>query len=468
VPLSLLFSRLRLPLRDAAMRVSKQARLVVQDEGVSLDKAISDALFPALLHLVRNAVAHGIESPVARREAGKEESGLLSLHARNDRGQVVIEIRDDGAGLQLQKLRQRGIAAGLVEEEVGEAVFAPGLSTDETASDVSGRGRGCEIVKQVVERLGGSIAVDSTPGAGTSFVLTLPISMAIGSGLVVRSGNSAFAFPLHFAEHLIPVDEQEIVESAGERRVRVGATLVPVKSMAALLGQPVPATPGPLIVLRPGADRFALSFDAVVGQEELVVKPLGPPLAGHPLFAGVCLRGSGEMVLVVDVPGMAQALRGKPGVMVIRGVPGPAKPPPVRSPVRLVPPVARAKRVLFVDDSLSVRKVAQQVLTGLGVEVVLAVDGLDALAQLRETTVDLVFTDLEMPRMHGFELIRELRVLAAYKELPIVVVSSRVGNKHQEQAKALGATAYLAKPFTARSLDAMLALYVRPDGRGQG
>jgi chemosensory pili system protein ChpA (sensor histidine kinase/response regulator) len=205
--------------------------------------------------------------------------------------------------------------------------------------------------------------------------------------------------------------------------------------------------------------------DAVLGQEELVVKSMGDLLNGHPLFAGVTIRGSGELVLIVDVPGLleergAKAKERRPAAGRSEAAPAAASAPAPELPA--VEPVASGPlRVLFIDDSLSVRKFAQMTLQGLGVEVTLAVDGVDGMTKLREGTFDLVFTDLEMPRMHGFELIRELRFLPAYQDLPIVVVTSRSGHKHQQQARTLGATEYLTKPFTAQSLDTVLKRWGR-------
>jgi chemosensory pili system protein ChpA (sensor histidine kinase/response regulator) len=229
-----------------------------------------------------------------------------------------------------------------------------------------------------------------------------------------------------------------------------------------------------VLLLRVGDHRHALEVDAVTGQEEIVVKALGPFLAGHPLFAGVTVRGSGELVLILDVAGLiAGAQR---GTKARPAAERPARPLPRRAPAPALladPPTSSASaapalRALFIDDSLSVRKFAEITLKGLGVDVTLAIDGVDGLNKLREGTFDVVFTDLEMPRMHGFELIGELRFLPAYKDLPIIVVTSRSGQKHQQQARAVGATDYLTKPFSAQMLEAALKRWVRKAGGGPG
>jgi len=470
VPVEVLFGRLRLPVRDAAVREGKDVRVHVVGEEVTVDKIIADALFQPMLHLVRNAVAHGVESSTARAAHGKASHGTVELRARQESGHIVIEVHDDGSGLDLARLKARGVAMGLVSPEMSEddpairdLVFAKGLSTRATGA-VAGRGVGCDVVRRAIERLNGSIVVESTPGRGTTFTITLPVTLAITKALLVREGKRAFAVPLYFAERILDADEATIVDSAGLLRVKVDDGFVPVKRLSELLGSE--ARGGPIVVLRIGDTRLALEVQSVAAQEEIVVKPLGELLAGHPLFAGVTIRGTGELVLILDVP---RLFEGRAAARV-RAV-TPEK--PKRSDESAIVPIveepsidAQASRVraLFVDDSLSVRKVAENALGALGVDVQLAVDGLDALAKLREHTFDIVFTDLEMPRMHGYELIRELRFLPAYRELPIVVVTSRTGQKHQEQARSLGATDYLTKPFTQQTLEAAVHKFVRRRG----
>jgi chemosensory pili system protein ChpA (sensor histidine kinase/response regulator) len=489
VPLEVLFARLRLPIRDAATRESKDVRVVTRGEDVAIDKTIADALFQPMLHLVRNSVAHGVERPDAREQRGKGASGTVTLAARQESGQIVIEVADDGAGLDLEALRERGIAMGLVASEVQandpsirDLVFAPQLSTQRDAGAVAGRGVGCDVVRRAVERLNGTIRVESERGRGTVFVVTLPLTLAITKALLVRHRQQLFALPLYFAERIIEAQEQRVVDSAGHRRIKLDDTFVPVRALGEVLTGTASGGEGPVIVLRVGDQRLALQVDAVLGQEEVVVKGLGTLLAGHPLFAGVTIRGTGELVLIVDVPELIDARGTATRTNGVNGAPRPAPRAPTRA-ARELPtsddsaassrelaasddtaapieppsePDRTRLRVLFVDDSLSVRKVAEMNLKALGVDVTLAVDGLDALNRLREQTFDLVFTDLEMPRMHGYELIRELRFLPVHADLPILVVTSRSGQKHQEQARQLGATEYMTKPFTAQSLEAAI------------
>jgi len=476
VPLDQLFARLRLPVRDAASREGKEVRVGVEGADVHIDKTIADALIQPMLHLVRNAAVHGVESSAARERAGKPPTATILLRARQESGQIVVEVNDDGAGLDLERLRARGVAMGLVSADtplddpaIRDLVFVPGLSTRAQAGAVSGRGVGCDVVRRTVERLNGTIRVESSTGRGTTFIITLPVTLAITKALIVRQGERTYAIPLHFAERIIDAEEEALIHSAGVHRIKVEGTFLTVGRLEQHFGQSGKSTTrGPVLLLRVGTARTALQVDAVLGQEELVVKNMGDLLNGHPLFAGVTIRGSGDLVLIVDVPGLmeergAKARERRPAL----GRTEAAAPlAPVTATAAPSAPAAESRasgplRVLFIDDSLSVRKFAQMTLNGLGVEVTLAVDGVDGMAKLREGSFDLVFTDLEMPRMHGFELIRELRFLPAYQDLPIVVVTSRSGHKHQEQARALGATEYLTKPFTAQGLDVVLKRWGR-------
>jgi chemosensory pili system protein ChpA (sensor histidine kinase/response regulator) len=480
VPLDQLYTRLRLPVRDAAARENKDVRVATEGADVSLDKTIADAIFAPMLHLVRNAVVHGVEPASARLAAGKPALGVITLRARQDSGQIVLEVNDDGGGLDLAALRARGAKMGLInpdtpleEPAVKDLVFAPGLSTRAQAGAVSGRGVGCDVVRRAVERMNGTIAVETAAGKGTTFIITLPVTLAITKALLVRQAGRSYAIPLYFAERIIDTHEGAVVESAGVRRLKIDDGFLTVTRLdqhfnpgAKVQGK------GPVLLLRVGDQRAALQVDAVVGQEEVVVKSLGDVLAGHPLFAGVTIRGSGELVLIVDIPGLMDTKARR----VERQKPQPKLDADAGDAVAradesvLAEPAAEARRtklrVLFVDDSLSVRKYAEMTLKGLGADVTLALDGVDALARLRTESFDLVFTDLEMPRMHGFELIRELRFVPAYHDLPIIVVTSRSGQKHQQEARALGASEYITKPFSAEVLTGILRRWGTPRGEG--
>ena len=466
VPLDVVFSRLQLPVRDAAQREGREVRIETSGTDVHLDKTIVDALFQPMLHLVRNAVSHGIEAPHVRIAAGKPAHGTVTLRARQELGQIVVEVIDDGAGLDLERLRERGAALGLVAHDlplddprIRDLIFVHGLSTQVEAGSVAGRGVGCDVVRRAIDRLNGSIRVESVRHERTVFAITLPVTLAISRALLVRHAGETFAVPLYFTERIVDVHEVELVESANQRRIDIDGTFVPVRSLGEFLSGPT-SPDGPILLLQVGDQRLVVQVDEVLTQEEVVVKSLGALLRGHPTFAGVTIRGTGDIVLILDVPSMTDSALGR-GVVARPAAPAARRPPVlVAAPPRALAvavdaPASDADRplhVLFVDDSVSVRKVAERALKQLGVQVTLATDGVDALERLRGGQFDMVFTDLEMPRMHGYELIRELRFLPAYHALPIVVVTSRSGKKHRDEAHAVGASDYLTKPFTSRSL----------------
>jgi chemosensory pili system protein ChpA (sensor histidine kinase/response regulator) len=520
-----LFARLRLPIRDAAENRGKEVEVKLTQNEVSLDKTIIDALFEPMLHLVRNAVYHGIEATSdARTAAGKAPKGQISLRARQEAGQIVIEVADDGVGLNLAALKELGVKAGLVSQEtpladpaIKNLVFAPRLSTADAIDSIAGRGVGGDVVKRAIERLNGEIQVESTPGQGTVFSITLPMTLLITPALLFRSSQQTYAVPLFFAERIIEVEDRAMVDVLGSAQLKVGDDFIAVRRLEQVFGSSQTPRVGPVVVLRIGDRRLALQVDTVLVREEIVVKNMGRVLGGHPLFAGVTLRGSGDLLLILDVPGLMDHERvGHRGTAPVKAAvaqlpqsvrtsasdesvqsqhseqatpvgpganpiplpdssavsavssdqPKAAQPAPAPvaavAPVVVGPPVAQRapdsgkRRVLFVDDSVSVRKVAERSLLELGVEVTLAVDGVDALEKLRRGDIDMIFTDLEMPRMHGFELIREVRFIPRFKDLPIVVISSRSGSKHQDQARALGATDYLTKPFTMQVLEGVM------------
>jgi chemosensory pili system protein ChpA (sensor histidine kinase/response regulator) len=457
VPLEPLFARLHLAAQDAAERAHKAVKVTQTGAAVALDKSIVEGIQAPLLHLVRNAVAHGIEAPEVRTLDGKRPDGHVTITAVQEGGQIVVTVADDGSGLDLGKLHRRGLALGLIDvatpvdsEAVRNLVFVPGLSTTEQADAVSGRGFGCDVARREIQRLGGTLTVASQRGSGTTFTITLPLTLAITRALLVGAGGGRFAVPMNFVERILDLEQSRISLAGGQRRLAHGDEEVPLLDLATALGMrhDPRAERGAALLIRLGGRRWALHVDLLLRQEDVVVGSLGDLLSGHPLFAGVTFAGAAGLVPIIDLPGLLSA--GQPGA------PQLAAPVP-SAPVESGP---RRLRVLFADDSLSVRRVAERLLRSLGVEPVLAVDGEDALAKLRLEPVDLVFSDLEMPRMHGYDLLRELRFIPAHRALPVVIVTSRGGEKHRALAQQLGADGYLTKPFSADQLGAALARLV--------
>ncbi len=480
VPVEQLFLRLRGPVRDAAQREQKAVSVRVKGESVTIDKTLIDDLYTPLLHLVRNAVSHGIESTEARRAAGKDIAGLIRLEARQRSGQILLEIADDGGGLDLEGLRAKGAAAGLVEADtplddprIPELIFASGLSTRNEVSDVAGRGVGCDVLRREVERMNGHVVVETRPGHGTTFRVTLPNTLAIYRALMVRQGESTYAVPLAFAERVLDLRDLLIEEEGGARRVQVGEESLPLHSLSTLLGEKAEPswTRREVVLLRLGDQGLLLDIDGVLGQEEIVVKPLGDVLAQHPLFSGMTLTSEGGMRLILDIPGLFDSVsEGRFGAVLgpVSGESTTREGELEGATEELLAPqaVRRQVEILYVDDSLSVRKAAEKFLRAAGASVTVAVDGQDAMEKLRIQSFDLIFTDLEMPRMHGYDLIREIRFVPAYSELPVIVVTSRSAEKHRNQAKKLGASDYVTKPFNQDVLAEKLRTHLRVDLEG--
>ncbi|GDY11806.1 hypothetical protein LBMAG53_06840 [Planctomycetota bacterium] len=459
VPVAQLFTRLHLTARDAAARLGKDVQVVSSGEEVALDKGIIDGIQAALFHLVRNAVAHGIEAVDARTAAGKTAQGVITLSARSEAGQILLSVRDDGGGLDLPALHRRGVSLGLIppatpvdSPTVRDLVFMPGLSTTGAADAVSGRGVGCDAARRDIQRLGGALTVTSTPGSGTVFTATLPLTLAITRALLLRHGDQGYAVPMTFVEHLLDLDNVTVSRSGGIERIPWGAQHLILHDLGAILGLPTGThrrSGGPVLILHLGDQRWALRVDALSTQTDIVVSSLGELLQGHPLFSGVTITGAGELVPILDVAGLFTAQRTQA----------------FREPVPAFLPVASeprpAVRVLVADDSVSVRTVMANQLRALGAEAILAVDGEDALDRLRQRPVDLVLTDLEMPKMHGYDLIRSIRSSPAWNGLPVVVVTSRSGDKHRTLAMSVGASDFLSKPFTQEALGGILAKWVK-------
>jgi chemosensory pili system protein ChpA (sensor histidine kinase/response regulator) len=461
VPVGQLFTRLQLVARDAAAHAAKGVRMEVSGGDVALDKTIVDGIYAPMMHLVRNAVAHGIEEDELRAAAGKPVDGTITLSARHEGGQMVIEIADDGGGLDLAALHRRGVAMGAIaadapldSDAVRQLVFQPGLSTSATTDEVSGRGMGCDAARREVQRLNGALRVGSRPGGGTTFTIVVPLTLAISRALLVRERGARYAVPMNFVERILDLGQSACVTSAGITRIAYRDAQLPLLALSTILSGAAPARglDGPGLVLRLGDQRWVLLVESVARQDDIVVSGLGDLLGGHPLFSGVTVSGDGGLVPILDVPG----LLADESTRLLA-------PSPVMAVVDAVPARAAhdgAGRVLFVDDSLSVRKVAELHLRALGVEAVLAVDGADALARLRQESFAMVFTDLEMPRLNGFDLLRELRFIPAWRELPVVVVTSRSADKHRQLAENLGANGYLVKPFTREGLGAFIERWV--------
>lgn len=448
VPLSSVAARFERTVRVAAEQAGKQATLLIDGLATGIDKTMLDTLLAPLEHLLRNAVAHGVETPEARLAAGKPTTGQIRLSASHNGARIVLRLEDDGGGLDTQLIRQRAIATGLASEnsspeELYNLLFRPGFTTAGAVTELSGRGLGLDIVKSTVQGLKGTIALESTPGQGTAFTIQLPLTLAIRRVLLVQSAGSTFAIPIASVSQVARLEEASLERKNGIALARFGNQQFPVHDLAGSLRlsrapgpESAPPKHLPAILLRDSEAEFALTVDKILEAREVVIKPLSPLLGQAAHLAGATLLGE------TIIPVLNPSLLGRPI--------GPAGEVATPAVLNLQPSTHQQQyQVLIVDDSLSVRRVIATLLSRQGWTPSQAKDGVEALELLRkiERLPDLILMDVEMPRMDGFELTTLLRGPGPYNKIPIVMLTSRSGEKHRNKAFACGVSDYLVKPY---------------------
>jgi chemosensory pili system protein ChpA (sensor histidine kinase/response regulator) len=464
VPIGSLYTRFARQGQEAARAAAKSVRIETSGESVELDASVIEQIVDPLLHLAQNAVAHGLEDPDERQAAGKPAAGVVSLTASHRGAFVVVEVADDGRGIEVDRLRQRAVAQGFVTSEVAAAmsdkdaldlIFRPGFSTAAEVTTTAGRGVGMDIVRTNVGRLNGEVSVSTEPGAGTRFSLRLPLTVLVTEALLVRAAGEALAVPVN-AVHVIATlgpSERRITED-GEAAL-VEDRWLPMVRLDRALGLPEPGAADRLqvLALRGGGGLFACVVDQVLHKEEIVVKPLGAFLDGVGPYAGATVAADGRVTLLLDPVRL--------GELATR----PTPPKRARMAAPVVLPLgadghgeagaaahhggrtgSAKAHVLLVDDSISVRKFVAQMLEKAGFEVATAADGAEAMARLGERDFDVLVTDLEMPRLNGYELLEDVRRRAGTRDLPVVILTTRSGEKHQHLARRLGVNHYMTKP----------------------
>ncbi|GGX75955.1 response regulator [Massilia dura] len=448
VPFASIAERLYRVARQGTKELDKRVNLDIRGGSVEMDRSVLERMAGPFEHLLRNAIVHGIEPREARTAAGKPETGEVVVQASQQGNEIVLEFSDDGAGLDLGRIRSRARERGLLNEtgEAGDAgpadadvanlIFEPGFSTADALTELAGRGVGMDVVRSEAQSLGGSIDIHTVPGQGTRFTIRLPLTLAVTQVVLLSAGGRTHAVPAALVEQVLQVKAAALDEAAG--RVDVAGQALPLHYLPALLGDPHARPPAqrsvPVLVLRAGSDRLALRADEVLGNREVVVKNTGPQLARVPGIAGATVLGSGEIVLILN-----------PVVLVQHLAQHVAQQPRPRMPIPA--PHASAGTIMVVDDSLTVRKVTQRLLEREGYTVMLAKDGVDALEQIAARKPDLMLVDIEMPRMDGFDLTRHVRAAAATSEIPIIMITSRSAEKHRSLALQLGVNAYFGKPY---------------------
>lgn len=457
VPIGQLFGRFRRLLRKLETDSGKEVQLVTIGETVEVDNAIMERIVDPLMHLVQNAVTHGIESPERRRDRGKPPQGSIVLTAYPRGNFVYLEVEDDGRGIDVEKLKRLAAAQGfrsqeelaaLDDQQALHLIYLPGLSTSTELTTAAGRGVGMDVVLNNISGLNGEIGIETETGVGTRFTLKLPLTLLISEALIVGLGDLRFGIPAPAILRLLHAREEALEHTDSGDLIRIGEETIEVLWLEQVFGVPSRRERSdeiPFVLIQGGGRSFALAVDELMGIEEIVIKRLGRFLEGLELFAGATISGEGSVIPLLDTLAFG-ALGGR--------AMWPSKPKarPAASELPEVRPVVQSGGILLVDDSLSVRKIVGGMLETAGLTVTTASDGAEAIEAIREQTFDLVLTDLEMPRLNGYELIEHLRRLPATRSLPIVVITSRAGTKHFELAQRLGATEYLTKPIDQENL----------------
>ncbi|MGH6648091.1 Hpt domain-containing protein [Aquabacterium sp.] len=466
-----LSDRLYRVVRQAAKETGKQVKLDIVGGATEVDRGVLERMTGAFEHLLRNCITHGIELPAVRQAAGKDAAGLVIVSLRQEGNEVSLEFRDDGAGLNLDRIREKAVAMGLIQPDaevpagdLAQMIFTPGFSTADTITELAGRGIGMDVVRSEVNAMGGRIETATAAGQGTSFKLVLPLTTAVTKVVMLRCGDVTVAVPTHLIEMVRRAKPAEVEQAYEFGTYQFADLVLPFYWLGALLqNSPRGSTEGrslPVIVVRSAQQRIAMHVDEVLGNQEVVVKNLGPQLSRLPGLAGMTLLASGAVSLIYNPVALAtvygdaaQAYTRAALHAVASGQPTVVEQAAALA-IEALPPL-----VLVVDDSLTVRRVTQRLLAREGYRVVLAKDGIDALERLAEETPVVVLSDIEMPRMDGFDLVRNIRADDRWKQLPVVMISSRIAQKHRDYATQLGANHYLGKPYGEEELLALVARY---------
>ncbi len=463
-----LADRLYRVVRLAAKETGKSVRLDIVGGSIEVDRGVLERMVGPFEHLLRNCVAHGIEASDARRAAGKAEGGIITITTVQEGNEVAVEVRDDGAGLDLARIRARAVERGLLaadatpsDEQISQLIFVPGFSTAESVTGLAGRGVGMDVVRAEVLAMGGRIATDTKAGKGTAFKLLLPLTTAVTQVVMLRFGERRTAVPSTLVE-VVRREKAPLIEASYASGVFAhDGEDVPFFWLGALLQAEGRGAGGErsqtVIVLRSAAQRVAVHVDEVLGNQEVVVKNVGPQLSRLPGLAGVTLLPSGAVATIYNPVALA-AVYGDDARARMRALPQDAAPD-----LASLPPVQLAPLIMVVDDSLTVRRVTQRLLLREGYRVLLAKDGMDALERLAEERPAVLLSDIEMPRMDGFDLVRNVRADARLQGLPVIMITSRIAQKHRDYAAELGVEHYLGKPYSEDELLALVARHVQAD-----
>ncbi|MGH9554805.1 MAG: hybrid sensor histidine kinase/response regulator, partial [Terriglobales bacterium] len=479
VPIGNLYTRISRTVRDAAKASGKQVELTLAGAETELDNNIIQQISDPLVHLVRNAVAHGLEKTEDRYHAGKSDQGNVAVRAYHRGNHIYIEVEDDGRGIDYARVRNTAIEAGLVapedaerlaERDLLEFLFHPGFSTAPKKTELAGRGVGLDVVRANLATLNGEVDIETELGKGTRFTLKVPLTLIISQALFVRCGPSTFALPLSFVEEIRRLNQADIEEVGGKLLTRVRGVVTEVLRLDSQLGlDPVEPVNGwyRLVIVNVAGRHVGLVVEEVLRKDEIVIKGLGDYLRNVKLFPGATIAPDGALILLIDVNRLVagESIERRP--LMTAGAarvfaPGATAVAAGSIPSAAVEAVPTEKVVVLADDSISVRKFVGRMLEKAGYRVRLASDGLEALEIVTQNRCDLLVTDLEMPRTNGYELMAHLRQDAATRNLPVMVVTSRAGAKHRERALKEGASAFMTKPVQEDMFLAAIAGLIGP------
>ncbi|MGB5261066.1 MAG: Hpt domain-containing protein [Gammaproteobacteria bacterium] len=450
IPFVSLSPRLRRIARQSARQLDKKVEVNLLGEDGEMDRAVLERIIAPLEHMLRNSVAHGIEVPQVRKESGKPVSGKIDIEFERDGSEIVLRITDDGAGMDIDAIRSRAIerelisqGASLSDDDVIQFVLQTGFSTASEVTQISGRGVGLDVVNSEVKQLGGSLHIESAPGQGTTFIVRLPYTLAINQGMLVTAGDETFCVPLASVEGVVRFYPEELRDcyGDGQQLFEYGGNEYRLKHLGSLLETGGMIMPGereqvPVLLVRAGEKRIGFHVESLQGIREVVIKPVGPQLSLVDSISGATILGDGRVVMILD---MVAVSRREASVQTATGTARSAQ-----SDDELV--------VMVVDDSITVRKVTARLLERNGYKVVTAKDGVDAMGMLQESVPDIMLLDIEMPRMDGFELATHMRNDDNLRHVPIIMITSRTGDKHRERAKQIGVQHYLGKPYQESDL----------------
>ncbi|NUQ80751.1 MAG: chemotaxis protein CheW [Bacteroidetes bacterium] len=478
VPVKHMFIRFQRSIRDIGREESKDVDLKIEGEDTRLDKTVMEEVIEPIMHCVRNAVSHGIELPETRKKRGKSETGLITLRAYQDGNQVVLEVEDDGNGIDAARLKSSAVnkriisperAEQMTDTEAMELMFVAGFSTAEKVTSLSGRGVGMDVVKNVVNKFKGTIAVKSTLGKGSCFTIRLPLTLAINQSLLIQVGGRTYAFPLNTVEETVELHMENIQRIGDQELITVRNETIPLIHLATVLGMEEDPSQMrakyPVVILSEAEQKIAIRVDRLIGKEEIVVKNLGSHLKNVMGVTGATVLGDGSVILILDVAYLFRYWQGgsSPSYSPVRadlhrlpgGDGGNVEAEEPTTPAVPDQPKTRIRgkiRVLCADDSVSIRKYVESLLKREEFEVITAPDGAEAFDMAERSRFDLIMTDLEMPKMHGYELISAIRSKPNLVNIPIVILTARSGEKHRRRGLELGANAFLNKPFDVDEL----------------